>query len=370
MGENDRGDAGVPPIRQFPDRALRWLLQSPANLRGLLLAAYPEAADRVDYSRVREVPATFILESFREREADIVRKAPYRSPSGESEVWIYVLVEHQSTPDRLMPFRLLLAMVQLWEMERRDQAERKIPEGEQQLSTILPVVFYTGRREWAGPGPLSDLVDVPDELRSFVPKHEVVYLDVARSPESRLTTGGEPFGWALRLLQEEQSDLATFEQVERGALQVIRQLWQGQDLERGRVLLRFLVALVHHRRAREEQEELMNVARRALVPFVSDEEVSRMAKTYGEELIEEGMAKGIAVGRERGRAEGQAEGKQSALLAILRARFGALRSETEAEVSAITDLARLDELLAQVLGAKSVEDLGLGRRPEAPGHRS
>lgn len=363
------------PVRQFPDRALRWLLESPWNLRGLLLAAYPQVADRIDFGRVQNYPASFVSESFQEREADVVRRAPYRTVAGEveRELWIYVLVEHQSTPDRWMPFRLLLAMVHLWEMERRDQAERGVAEREQRLSPILPLVFYTGRREWDGPGALTDLVDVPEELRPFVPMHQTVYLDVTRGPEERLHAGGDPFGWVLRLLREEHGELSRFVEVERGALEAIRGLFSAADLERARVLLHFLVALIRHRRERSEQEVLLKVAREALVPVMTEEEVQAMGKTYGEELIEEGRAIGLAEGQAKGKAEGEAkgeakgkaegkaegviEGKRQALLAFLRVRFGALPESFQTRVLALGDMARLDELLRQAASANSVDEL-------------
>ncbi len=68
------------------------------------------------------------------------------------EVWVYILLEHQSDPDPWMPFRLLTYMMALWESERRDQEERKVPLGERRLSPILPIVLYTGQRAWGHSG--------------------------------------------------------------------------------------------------------------------------------------------------------------------------------------------------------------------------
>ena len=60
----------------------------------------------------------------------------------------YVLLELQSTVDHLMPFRLLLYMVEIW----RD-IYNNTPAGERErkgfrLPAIVPAVLYNGRRSW------------------------------------------------------------------------------------------------------------------------------------------------------------------------------------------------------------------------------
>jgi hypothetical protein len=44
-----------PPLHDFPDRAIRYLLETPANLRELLLEVVPDIAPFLDYSRLVEL---------------------------------------------------------------------------------------------------------------------------------------------------------------------------------------------------------------------------------------------------------------------------------------------------------------------------
>jgi hypothetical protein len=49
----------LPPIREFADRGVQWLLSRPENLRGLLMMLAPELAEAVDYAGSRTVNTTF-----------------------------------------------------------------------------------------------------------------------------------------------------------------------------------------------------------------------------------------------------------------------------------------------------------------------
>ncbi|MBI4563866.1 MAG: Rpn family recombination-promoting nuclease/putative transposase [Planctomycetes bacterium] len=115
-------------LRNFPDRAIRSLLQSPGNVRALLHMAAPEIARGFNVSKLSRLERTFVQETFRQREADCILRLPYRprDASPERDVWVFVLIEHQSDPDPLMAFRLLFSMAPLWEYERREQEERRV----------------------------------------------------------------------------------------------------------------------------------------------------------------------------------------------------------------------------------------------------
>ena len=86
---------------------------------------------------------SFISDELRTQESDMVFSVPFRLP-GEppQEVIVYILIEHQSSPEALMRLRLLIYMVRLWEEEYRLLASRM--KGQQQGSPILSIVFYTG----------------------------------------------------------------------------------------------------------------------------------------------------------------------------------------------------------------------------------
>jgi hypothetical protein len=57
----------APPLREFADRGVLWLLESPENLCGLLRLVAAEIADRLDFSRVN----TPVYEAAERRQEEI-----------------------------------------------------------------------------------------------------------------------------------------------------------------------------------------------------------------------------------------------------------------------------------------------------------
>src|SRR5258708_4625221 len=102
--------------REFPDRAVRDALVRPDNLRALLRRTHPHLADRLDYSRLDIVPRAYLLDDWRQREADVLVRLPLLGAEGD-EALVCVLVEHLTNPDPVMPRRLLLGAVLFWEQQ-------------------------------------------------------------------------------------------------------------------------------------------------------------------------------------------------------------------------------------------------------------
>ena len=65
-------------IHEFPDRAIRWLLETPDNVKGLLLTTVAaDLAKHIDYTHLQRLDRTFISDNFRKREADLIFTAPF-----------------------------------------------------------------------------------------------------------------------------------------------------------------------------------------------------------------------------------------------------------------------------------------------------
>src|SRR5262245_1807728 len=127
--------ADVPPIRDLADRAIRTSLKYPEHLRSFLQEAVPDLAGGFDCTRARLADREFLLEDWRRREADLPFEIPYRF--GDEEVWalVFLLLEHQSDTDPVMPLRMLLMAVLYWERQWREWERLPVPR---------PLTFATG----------------------------------------------------------------------------------------------------------------------------------------------------------------------------------------------------------------------------------
>src|SRR5690242_9632259 len=91
-------------VREFNDRGTLWLLEDPEFLRDLVRLLDSSLASELDFTRAERVNRSFIPADLQKQESDLIFKIPYLH--GTSEALVYVLVEQQTQPDGLMPFRI------------------------------------------------------------------------------------------------------------------------------------------------------------------------------------------------------------------------------------------------------------------------
>ncbi len=187
-------------VRQFKENGLKMMLEHPANVRDLLNLVDTPWLGEIDFSRLQQIKTTFIRRDYRHLESDIVLTAPLGPPGrSRKKLLIYILIEHQSEPDRLMPLRLADTQVQIfrYQMRRWSQADRSL--ARLRFSPVLPVVFYTGERHWEQVGTLADLIERGEEFRALTPIVErPLYLNLPDLSAAKLQRGGGYFGWVLQ----------------------------------------------------------------------------------------------------------------------------------------------------------------------------
>ncbi len=329
-----------PPIREFADRGILWLLESPQNLRDLLALIAYEIADRLDFSRAQRLNRSFIPEDLHKQEADLLYRVPFRK--GKGEVWVYILLEHQSKPDSLMGLRLLAYMVAIWETQRRGWEDARTSKSKRRLLPILPIVFYTGKRRWSTPISLKAVMYLPELLERFVPKFDSLLLKLQETPAEALT--GSAVASALRVLRDAEAPFAELEQVLVEAVTALEGLSEAEQAEWARAM-HYLLLLIRHKREPEERTELYELVAES-VQSRRAEEVRKMAMTDAQVLLA------------RGRREGRLEEGREILLELLEEKFGPLEAKTVAAINALAER-RLRNLTRRVLTATSLSELGL-----------
>jgi hypothetical protein len=336
------------PVREFPDRGVKWLLDSPDNLRARLRLLAPALADRMDFSRLERVRTTFVPDDLSKQESDLIFRVPLREggADGEREVLIYLLFEHQSTPDRAMGLRLLSYMVNLWNREKKAREDAGRPASAWRLTPMVPILFYTGSARWTTELSVASLLDVPTGCERFVPQHEVLMLNLKALPPETLTREDHPLGWVLRVLQREDAPKEELESALREATEHLDCLPDTEQSAWERAVY-CMVLLIFHRRAPAAHRELQQVIEESVQERRRREELRDMSLTAAQALIEEGKQLGLT------------EGKQDALLELLRLKFGELPSAVEERVRATQDVEQLNVWLRAVLTASSLSEIGL-----------
>jgi hypothetical protein len=263
-------------LHDFPDRATRSILRDWRNLRDTVMDTAPEIAARLAFERAEPVDRSFLLEDWRGRESDILYRIPFRS--GEGEVLICLLLEHQSTHDPRMPLRLLIYMVLYWEREWKQWEDHHEPGEPLHITPILPIVFHTGQQAWRSQRKLSDLIHGPEELLSYIPDWQTLFWDLAEwTPEQLLQKEG---AWmqALAVVRAERSDLKTFSAVFSEALRRVQQVGSEEGTRR-HDLLWFLLSWAVWRRPPEERDALEQVAVASQGDVSGRQEVKEVSET-------------------------------------------------------------------------------------------
>ena len=329
------GEGSDEQVYHVWDLGMRRVLDLP-SIEALVKLVAPEFSGSVDFARAVMESRTFVSELLRERESDVLVRVPFRETAASEELMICVLVEHQSSVDRVMALRILTYMVEIWHRELRewnalDPEERQ---GAQRLSPILPILLYTRSRRWTAPLSMAEVLNAPQVWERFVPKFETLLLDVKASERETLRQSESLLGWLLSVLREDMTEKDILREVLAEAVPEINQV-PGTQVSQRREILRYLILLIIHQYSREDQTELIE-----LVEHYSpvEMEVKDMAQTAAESFREEG-ARQMSIEN---------------TLTVLTGRFpGADVSLVKPRLEAIEDLTRLKELIFNASIAKS-----------------
>jgi len=336
----------LPLIREFPDRSIQWLLETPDNVRGILMIIASELAEKIDYSQLKRINKTFISDDLQKHEADMIFTAPFSDKAEDSpkEVTIYILIEHQSSVDAEMAFRVLSYMVGIWETQRREWINNNSPIHQRKFRPILPVVFYTGSRDWDSPLDLRQLVELPASLERFIIQPDILFLNLKATESNSLVEHDHPFGWILRLLQKEDAKSEEFEDTLRLVVSHLEQMPPNEKANWEK-LMWFLITLIYNRREKKERVEFVKIVENNVSEKNRKEEINEMGKTIAQELIEEGIEIGTITT------------KQNDLIRLLKIRFGVVSEPLVDRIRSIKQVDQLDELFDRAIIAKELDDM-------------
>lgn len=334
-------------VRNFPENGMKLLLQRPRNVRDLLRIRRFRHVDLIDFDRLQLDPTTYVQRDYRHVESDLVLRGPLLR--GRGHILIYILLELQSEPDRLMPFRALEYVTAILRGQLREWGQTNSSTANFLFQPVLPVVLYTGTRPWPRLPQLKELFAGGEALAELAPSHKPLFINLRNTPERRLVSDGGPFGQVLRLVQQRHTRRAAF----RALLEeVVRELEQlpRQEKQRWSDLLSYVFALVYHQREEQEHGDLQARIEQSVQSDEHRQEVRKMGKSMAEVLIE------------RGRNEARLETLRKTLLLQLRLRFGEPPADVAATVQSCADDAKLEGWIARFVTARRLSDVGIEAR--------
>ena len=320
------------------DALFKSAFESAAHAAALLSGLLPPGVrDAIAWRTLESERGSFIDAALAGHHSDLLFSA--RLVTG-APVLLYLLLEHQSTGDPVMPLRVLTYQVRIWNRGHSEQPHAT-------LAPVIAVVISHVPGGWTDARAFHDLfapsvLAVPG-LPVLMPQFSLVIEDLAHLSNDELkarslATFPKLALWLLRDARDPARLLASFDAWITAFLEVER---APGGLESFTRLLTYMFRVIDPVRQHELHAKIRLLGRRA-------EEV---AMTIADEIHEEGRAKG----HEEGRARGQAEGRRATLRQLLLYKFqrSALEEADEARLAAITPEA-IDRYLQRVLTADSL----------------
>jgi predicted transposase YdaD len=307
------------------DATFKFLFGEPEHAAALVRHSLPSSiASRIDWSTMSREPTSFIDDQLGERYSDLL----FSVVSNRGRVFIYLLIEHQSTNDPNMPLRLLEYMVRIWVDQRKRESGP--------LAPILPLLISHAPGGWTSPRRLDELFDPDPDFAPFIPSFELPIQDLQHltNDEIKAWSMGACQQLALWMLRDSRTAQRFLDNLPEWREQFEDAASSANGLDTLVVLFRYIMKVNEGLSLDEIHAKIHQLAPAA----------ERAVMTIEEQLLQEGAR--------RGRAEGRVE----MLMHQLVLKFGELAEQHRTRLTRAT-LGELDVWAERVLGATTLDEV-------------
>ena len=292
------------------DEGYKLLFSHPEMVRDLLRGFVREPwVEELDFNTLEKQPTSFISEKLHKRTNDIVWRVRWR----ENWLYIYILIEFQSSDDPFMALRMMSYISLLWQ----DLVARNELQPGRKLPPVLPIVLYNGNEPWKSPCDVGELVGaMPAGLDRYRPRVSHLVIDESAYTDADL----EPLRNLVAVLfqfEHSRDETTVLHLIER--LLVWLHTEEQTSLRRAFAVWLKRVFLNTHAvdvTASQQLHELAEV-KVMLVENLKQSIARRIAEGEAK-----GKAEGEAKGKAEGKAEGEAKGKAEEQKSIVRRMHG------------------------------------------------
>jgi predicted transposase/invertase (TIGR01784 family) len=281
-----------------------------------------EYQGKIDFESVAIDRDTYTDEVLRRNYTDLLYR--FDKKEGKGQLYLYLLYDHKSSPDRWVSIQLLRYIMLIYGGELNKKRPPTL------LPEIFPVVFYHGTEKWNHSLQCADYIDAV--RREHVPHFKPLLFDLNRIDNKRLLGSVQT---VVGLLSLKYIKHRFTESLVAFLLQELHRLPRESSF-----LHEFYMTLLKFK-AEEELQTFLQMARE-----MNYRDMEEDMKSYGQKLIE----------------EGRAEGLQDSLKRQLKKKFG-LETEESVKINQIKDTAKLEAALDEILSADTkqqvLEKLGL-----------
>ncbi|MDQ7734026.1 Rpn family recombination-promoting nuclease/putative transposase [Halomonas sp. SpR1] len=307
------------------DTGYKELFSYPEFVQQLIEGFAPgEIAKLMDFSTLKSHSGNYITPLFEEKIEDVVWSVEVTWEGVTQRVFLYILLEFQSSVDRTMPIRLLHYAACFYS----ELLKQKIITPGQGLPPVFPVVLYNGSERWTAPLDIFEMItpEPPDFLQIYQPHLRYYLVDEGRYTDQQLGLVQTPLSGVFSVENAGES----WETLQRAVDRIVAIIKTDPNKERiDKVITRWIKRHLQRLEAEVNLEQLNSL--------VEDKDMLA-------ENLENLVQKERQQGRQEGRQEAELralESKRDTVRHLLA--FGVLTDEQIAEATGVTidDIAKL-----------------------------
>ena len=237
----------------------------------------------IDLNHLKIQKESYLSEHLKLSLADLVIETTFKSANNH----VLILIEHQSTPEKDMPFR-----IHKYVMAIMDDYAKRNPRSA--LPVVFPMIFYTGTREYNYSTNIVDLIANPYNLPTIFSDSPIKVIELNKIKDEELI---KKTHYGIMALIMKRIKMQPVEDLLYKVKNLIRTMAKLDEQSYINSILRYMFVAGEIR----DQSEVRKIVEEILT---QDETEGKVMATLAQYFREEGREQGIERGRQEGRQEG------------------------------------------------------------------
>jgi predicted transposase/invertase (TIGR01784 family) len=269
-------------IAKAHDHFFRMMMSDKRVAREFFAAHLPKEVLAVTDLNQLELQSTSYIDDVRKESiADML----FKTMIAGHEAYLYLLVDHQSRPDELMPFRVLKYLCNVIDQHLKGNDSKRIP-------LVIPLVVYHGKQHWKYSNNINDLVDAPKELVETYFLKPFTLIDLSTIDDETLKQSAWAGVMELAMKYIFARDMLPY------VKEIIELLKRLENVD-GKHFIETVLTYILDRGELSNKDAFIALIKTKLAPDVGEK-----IMTIAEQLKAEGMQQGIQQGIQQGMQQG------------------------------------------------------------------
>lgn len=271
------------------DRYIRSIMSDKEVAREFLETYLPKDVSKaMDLSTLEIQKDSFIDDKLKLQVADILYAVKFHGEPG----YIYILVEHASTPDKLLPYRMLKYTLSIIDSHLKKTNEKKLP-------FVYPLILYSGSKPYSYSTDFFELFGSESDVARSTYLKPYQLIDLGKISDKQLRDL-QWFG-AAGLIAKHIKDPDILPILE-SVLNLLRKVEEVGHYDYVYVSLSYIIEAGE---IRDKQAFIETV--KTNLSTVDEDKIMTLAEQWRQEGYQKGIEKGIFEGMEKGKLEGKLE---------------------------------------------------------------